>query len=162
MLDGRLLDGADGNAGHIGHLVVEPDGRPCRVREPRLPRGRGVRSRHRGDHRAAPGRRAARGAASGRAGSSVARWPTSASLLDLGLAVVAGSVALGFGDVFFTAAQAELDRRARISFARGARIVPAGLGADGPLIGAAAVARRTVVGAGRDPHADRPVPPAGG
>ena len=26
VLDGRLLDGASGNAGHIGHIVVEPDG----------------------------------------------------------------------------------------------------------------------------------------
>src|SRR6059058_3824206 len=30
FLDGRLLDGADGNAGHIGHIVVEPEGRACR------------------------------------------------------------------------------------------------------------------------------------
>jgi len=29
VLDGRLLDGTDGNAGHIGHVVVEPDGRKC-------------------------------------------------------------------------------------------------------------------------------------
>jgi len=29
VLDGRLLDGTDGNAGHIGHVVVEPDGRPA-------------------------------------------------------------------------------------------------------------------------------------
>ncbi len=29
VLGGRLLDGAQGNAGHIGHVVVEPDGRPC-------------------------------------------------------------------------------------------------------------------------------------
>src|SRR5262245_3892630 len=29
VLDGRLLDGASGNAGHVGHLVVEPDGRDC-------------------------------------------------------------------------------------------------------------------------------------
>ena len=31
VLDGRLLDGAAGNAGHIGHVIVEPDGRPCAV-----------------------------------------------------------------------------------------------------------------------------------
>jgi glucokinase len=70
------------------------------------------------------------------------------ALLDLRLAVVAGSVALGFGEMFFTAAQDELDRRARISYARGARIVPAGLGPDGPLVGAAAVARRALATAG--------------
>jgi len=29
VLDGRLLDGADGNAGHVGHVIVEPDGRLC-------------------------------------------------------------------------------------------------------------------------------------
>ena len=34
VLDGRLLDGEGANAGHIGHLVVEPEGRPC-VRQPR-------------------------------------------------------------------------------------------------------------------------------
>jgi glucokinase len=71
-----------------------------------------------------------------------------AALLDLRLAVVAGSVALGSGDRFCGPAQAELDRLARIEFARGARIVPAGLGADGPLVGAAAVALR---GLGRLP-----------
>ena len=30
VLDGRLLDGRDGNAGHIGHITVEPDGHLCR------------------------------------------------------------------------------------------------------------------------------------
>ena len=64
---------------------------------------------------------------------------TVANLLDLKLAVVAGSVALGMGKPFFEAAQAELDARAWIS-CRGARIVPGGLGADGPLVGAAALA----------------------
>src|SRR5262249_20887176 len=29
VLDGRLLDGAAGNAGHIGHITVEPRGHPC-------------------------------------------------------------------------------------------------------------------------------------
>jgi glucokinase len=78
-----------------------------------------------------------------RAGRMVGRAVASvAALLDLRLAVVAGSVALGYGDAFFDAAQAELDERARIEFARGARIVPGGLGDEGPLIGAAAVALR--------------------
>ena len=48
-------------------------------------------------------------------------------------------VALGFGADFFEAAQAELDRSARLDFSLGARLSPAGLGADGPLVGAAAV-----------------------
>ncbi|HKY67484.1 MAG TPA: ROK family protein, partial [Acidimicrobiales bacterium] len=29
VVDGRLLDGDSGNAGHIGHVIVEPDGRTC-------------------------------------------------------------------------------------------------------------------------------------
>jgi glucokinase len=161
VLDGRLLDGADGNAGHVGHLVVEPDGRPCPCgsrgcleAEASGPAIAAITGLPPADAPLAVRERTGR--LVGRAVADVC------VLLDLGLAVVAGSVALGFGEVFFTAAQRELDRRARISFARGARIVPAGLAADGPLIGAAAVARRTVVGDGRDPHADRPVPPTGG
>ena len=46
---------------------------------------------------------------------------------------------------FFAAAQDEIDARARLEFARGTRIVPAGLGGAGPLVGAAAVARRAFV-----------------
>ncbi len=29
VLDGELLDGATGNAGHVGHIIVEPNGRRC-------------------------------------------------------------------------------------------------------------------------------------
>ncbi len=29
VLNGQLLDGATGNAGHVGHIVVEPNGRRC-------------------------------------------------------------------------------------------------------------------------------------
>ena len=29
VLNGRLLDGGSGNAGHIGHVIVVPDGRAC-------------------------------------------------------------------------------------------------------------------------------------
>ncbi len=161
VLDGRLLDGADGNAGHVGHLVVEPEGRPC----PCGSRGCLEAEASGLAIAAVTGRPPAEAplAVRERTGRLVGRAVADVCvLLDLGLAVVAGSVALGFGEVFFAAAQTELDRRARISFARGARIVPAGLGADGPLIGAAAVARRTVVGRLDEPAADRPAPPTGG
>jgi glucokinase len=141
VVDGRLLDGAAGNAGHIGHVIVEPDGRLCAC---------GARGCLEAEA-SGPSIRAATGldpAAVGedvrrRTGTLVGRAVASvANLLDLRLAVVAGSVALGYGDTFFAAAQAELDARARIEFARGARIVPAGLGDEGPLIGAAAVGWR--------------------
>ena len=142
VLDGRLLDGALGNAGHIGHVIVEPGGAAC---------GCGARGcleaecsglnleRRLGRPAAgAPPEVVARtGRLVGRAVASVA------NLLDLRLALVAGSVALGFGAPFFAAAQAELDASCRLVFSAGAVIRPGGLGPDGPLLGAAAVARRT-------------------
>ena len=77
-----------------------------------------------------------------RTGTLVGRGVASvANLLDLRLAVVSGSVALGYGDVFFAAAQAEIDARCKPRLQpRRTRIIPGALGADGPLIGAAAVA----------------------
>jgi glucokinase len=63
-----------------------------------------------------------------------------ANLLDLELAVVSGSVALGYGEAFFFAAQREIDARCRLDFSRGTRVVPGALRDNGPLIGAAAVA----------------------
>jgi glucokinase len=142
VLDGRLLDGAAGNAGHIGHVVVEPDGRRCACG------GRGcLEAEASGLSIAAlTGCPAAEAPLEvrQRTGTLVGRAVASVvNLLDLRLAVVAGSVALGFGKTFFEAAQAELDARARIAYARGARIVPAGLGSEGPLVGAAAVGWRT-------------------
>jgi glucokinase len=142
VLDGRLLDGAGGNAGHIGHVVVEPDGRRCACG------GRGCLEAEASGTGilAATGRPPAEAPVEvrRRTGTLVGRAVASAAnLLDLRLAVVAGSVALGFGDDFFAAAQAELDARARLEFSAGARIVPAGLGDTGPLIGAAAVALRS-------------------
>ncbi len=142
VLDGRLLDGAGGNAGHIGHIVVVPEGgRRC---------GCGSTGCLEAEAsglaiEAATGKPAAEATLTVRVrtGTLVGRAVAAvAALLDLRLAVVAGSVALGFGAPFFTAAQAELERVCRISYARGAVIRPAGLGADGPLIGGAAVARR--------------------
>ena len=141
VLDGRLLDGRDGNAGHIGHVIVEPGGRIC---------GCGAQGCLEAE---ASG--TAIGAITGthpkeastevkvRTGTLVGRAVASvANLLDLHLACVAGSVALGFGSVFFEAAQAEIERSARIGHAQGTRIVPGGLGSDGPLVGAGAVAWR--------------------
>lgn len=143
VLEGRLLDGAGGNAGHIGHVIVEPGGRRC---------GCGARGCLEAEASgtaiaAATGRPPADAPAElrRRTGTLVGRAVASvANLLDLRLAVVAGSVALGYGDEFFEAAQAELDQRARLEFSAGARIVPAGLGAAGPLVGAAAVAWRGI------------------
>lgn len=141
VLDGRLLDGADGNAGHIGHVFVEADGHPDAAGVRGLLEGSASGTGIAG----ATGRPAAEaddalrrqvGIWVGRAVASVA------NLLDLQLAVVAGSVALGYGAPFFEAAQETLDDLCRIDHAVGTRIVPAGLGDEAPLIGAGAVAWR--------------------
>jgi glucokinase len=143
VLDGRLLDGARGNAGHIGHVIVEPDGRLCACgaqgcleAEASGPSIEAITGRPAPEADLAMRERTGR--LVGRAVASVA------NLLDLRLAVIAGSVALGFGEPFFAAAQAEVDARARIEFARGTRVVPAGLGSDGPVLGAAAVGLRSL------------------
>ncbi|HVE19785.1 MAG TPA: hypothetical protein VNB52_11895, partial [Ilumatobacteraceae bacterium] len=72
------------------------------------------------------------------------------NMLDIDLAVVGGSVALGFGATFFNSAQETLDEHAQLSFSRGARIIPARLGGRGPLIGAGAVGVRGLLRAGRN------------
>jgi glucokinase len=139
VLDGRLLDGASGNAGHIGHVIVEPDGRQCacgaRGCLEAEASGIGI-----AEATGAPAELATAEVIE-RAGRLVGRAVGSvANLLDLRLAVVAGGVALGFGTPFFLAAQQEIDRVARLSFSAGCRIEPAGLRDEGPLIGAAALA----------------------
>jgi glucokinase len=138
VLDGRLLDGRLGNAGHIGHVVVVPDGRPC----PCGSRGC-LEAEASGTALEAMTGQPARSAGPEwvrRTGMLVGRAVAAVvDLLDLPLAVVSGSVALGFGEPFFRAAQAEMDLLCRIEFARGARIVPGGLGDAGPLVGAARV-----------------------
>jgi glucokinase len=138
VLDGRLLGGRLGNAGHVGHVIVEPAGRECHCG------ARGcLEAEASGTALAAITGQPARLAPAVvvvRAGTLVGRAVASvANLLDLPLAVVSGSVALGFGAPFFAAAQAEMDRLCRLEFSRGARVVPGGLGDRGPLIGAARV-----------------------
>lgn len=138
VVDGHLLDGDAGNAGHIGHVIVDPEGPPCvcgsrgcletMTSGPAISRQLGYPVED------APVEvRRHTGKLVGRAVASVV------NLLDLPLTVVAGSVALGFGEDFFDAAQTELSGHCGLEFTHGARIVPAGLGPDGPLVGAAAV-----------------------
>lgn len=141
VLNGQLLDGAAGNAGHVGHIIVEPNGRRC------VCGARGCLEAEASGTaiEAITGRSPEEptyeimqrtGRLVGRAVASVC------NLLDLDLAVVGGSVALGFGATFFNSAQETLDEHAKLSFARGARITPVRLGDRGPLIGAGAVAIR--------------------
>ncbi len=141
VLDGRLLDGATGNAGHIGHVIVEPEGNepPRQIQGTLEAEASGTSIAHRIGR---PSKEASTADIT-RTGTLVGRAVAStANLLDLRLAVIGGSVALGFGEPFFTAAQAEVDRVCALDYSRGVRVEVAGNGADGPLIGAGAVGFR--------------------
>ncbi len=145
---GRLLHGRLGNAGHIGHVVVEPDGRACRCGAhgclEAYACGPAIEAETGRPPQRAPIAIVERtGLLVGRAIASVA------AIVDFQMAVVGGSVALGFSEPFFTAAQEEIERRARISFTSGLVARPAALGGFSPLVGAAAVARAAAVAAQR-------------
>ena len=136
----KLVTGRLGNAGHIGHVIVEPDGRLCEcgaygcleahVSGKSIEAITGKPSEH-----ATIEVKIEAGKLVGRALASVG------ALMDLQLCVIGGSVALGFGDPFFNAVQHELDRSARLQFIRGMKVLPVGLGGAAPLIGAASLAR---------------------
>lgn len=141
VLNGELLDGSTGNAGHIGHVVVEPNGRRCTCG------GRGCLEAEASGSaiEAITGRPASQPTfdVMQRTGRLVGRGVASVcNLLDLNLVVVAGSVALGFGAPFFNAAQKTLDDLCQLDFTRNARIVPARLADEAPLVGAAAIGWR--------------------
>lgn len=141
VIDGRLLDGESGNAGHIGHLNVVANGAMCscgaygcleaeasgwsieaRTGRPANEADQSVRERT--------------GALVGRA------IGTLASVLDFSHCYIAGSVALGFGDEFFESANKSARSMAMFSYSEHLVIRPSQLGADGPLLGAAMVAWR--------------------
>lgn len=138
IVDGRLVHGASDNAGHIGHVTVEPEGRRC------VCGARGcLEAEASGTAIAAitgaPAAEASE-AVRVRTGRLVGRGVAQVvNLLDIREAFVGGSVALGFGRPFFDAANEELAERSQMLFARGASIGPVGLGESGPVIGAACV-----------------------
>ncbi|HZB42731.1 MAG TPA: ROK family protein [Ilumatobacter sp.] len=141
VLDGDLVDGATGNAGNVGHIIVEPGGRRC------MCGARGcLESEASGS---------AIGSITGRplteptydimrrTGRLVGRAAgTICTALDLDLVVVGGDVALGFAATFFNAAQEEIDSISRVGHGAAARVTPARLGDNGPLLGAGAVGIR--------------------
>ncbi|MFN2520768.1 MAG: ROK family protein [Candidatus Limnocylindria bacterium] len=163
--EGTLVDGAHGNAGHIGHVVVRPGGPDCecgaRGCAGTLASGSGI---------AARAREAARGseptllrdrlsaadvAVAARAGDAVARRlfhdagtalglaiAAAQVLLDLDRVVVGGGVALGAWDLLAAPLEYALRDAARLSFARDLPVVRASLGARAGIVGAAALALR--------------------
>jgi len=139
VVDGRLLHGADGNAGHVGHVVVVPDGALCACG------GRGCLEAEMSGtaiarRTGAPAQKAPLAEVL-RAGKLLGQGLGSVvNLLDLELVAIGGSVALGYGGPFFSAVARGLHASSRLDFAQDCRIETVGLGKDGPLIGAGALA----------------------
>lgn len=154
VFGGRPFGGLTGNAGHVGHVVVEPDGEPCTcgghgcaetvasgpnlVRWARTRGWVGVDARDLaasaldGDPVAAEAFR--------RCGQAVGlAIAATAAVCDLDLAVVGGGVAQT-GDLLFTPVRETLARHARLSYLRELRVEPAKLGTAAGLYGAAALA----------------------
>ena len=119
VIDGELLDGASGNAGHVGHIVVEPGGRRCSCG------GRGcleaeasglaieaITGRSPNEPTYDIMRRTGR--LVGRAAGMIC------TSMDLDLVIVGGAVAFSFAATFYNAAQEEIDAVARVG--RGPRL----------------------------------------
>jgi glucokinase len=167
VLDGRLVDGASGNAGHIGHIVVDADGPICGcggqgcleaiARGPAIAgwavsqgwRSPGATARElaldaeQGDGVAL--------AAFARAGRALGIALSSAiALCDVEVVAIGGGVSQA-GPPLWEPLQETLRRHLRLSFAADSRVVPAALGQRAGLIGAAAFVlgdRYWAVGAG--------------
>ena len=146
--NGRLLQGAQGNAGQLGHVVVEPDGLPCPCG------GLGCLTAYASssaieDETNRPLRRAPAQVIE-RTGMMIGRAVASAvAVFDLRLVLLAGAVPSAFGTPLLEAARRELDQRSRLAHLRLGtdRAVHRTdldftvLGSEAPLVGAAALAR---------------------
>jgi glucokinase len=163
ILDGHLLHGAKGNAGHIGHILVWPDGPLCgcgaRGCVEGVASGTGLARRlqqaqDEGQPTTLPkGASAKEIAIAARqqdplaaylfktAGEGVGRGIASAAaLLDLELVVIGGSIALQAWDLLGPPLHAELKRSARLDFTRALKVGHAELGDRAGLFGAAVLA----------------------
>lgn len=153
VLGGRLVDGASGNAGHIGHVVADPAGPVCvcggRGCLEAIARGPATVAwaRERGSP-AEDGPTLARLAEDGdevataalaRSGRAVGTVVGSiAALLDVRIVVVGGGLSQS-GPALWGPLQEAFDEQARLPYLAGARVVPPALGGDAGLIGAAAL-----------------------
>ncbi|MET9615183.1 ROK family protein [Kitasatospora indigofera] len=158
IIDGSLHTGPSGNAGHLGHISVDLDGRPCpcgsRGCLEGLASGTAItRTALEGgwqppDHdtsagavaaAARAGHPAARHAYDRAAQALAAGIAATATLVEIDTAVIGGGVAKA-GDVLFDPLRRHLATYAALPFAARLTVTPALLGTDAGLIGAAALA----------------------
>lgn len=157
VLAGVPYSGRTGNAGHVGHVVVELDGRPCTCG------GHGcvetvasgpwmVRWARENGWSAPAGAAASDLAVAAAAGDPLAQRAfhrganalaamiaSVGAVCDLELVVIGGGVAKS-GPLLFDPLRAKLAEYAGLDFLSGLRVVPGELGGDAGLIGAARLA----------------------
>ncbi|KUH94753.1 ROK family transcriptional regulator [Mycolicibacterium acapulense] len=156
VLDGAPYDGRTGNAGHVGHIVVDPDGAPCTCG------GRGCVETIAGGPRMAQWAReqgwdapadadAKELADAANAGDPLAlsafrrgavavgaMIASVGAVFDLDRVAIGGGVAKA-GALLFDPVREALASYAGLDFIRGIEVVPAELGSDAGLVGAAAL-----------------------
>jgi glucokinase len=141
VLNGRLLDGATGNAGHVGHLNVVTNGALCSCGAygclEAEASGHGIEERT--GQPASEADQATRLRTGHLVGRAVGQL---ASVLDFQHCFIAGSVALGYGDEFFSEATKAARSVAMLWYSHDIEIRPSQLGSDGPILGAALVGWR--------------------
>ena len=139
VMDGRLLNGDSGNAGHLGHINVVPEGRACSCGAAGCleAEASGWAIEKMTGQSAQFADEATRHRTATLVGRAVG---TLASVLDFNHCFVAGSVALGYGDDFFLTATHVARQLATMQYSRRLEIYRSGLGSDGTILGAACVA----------------------
>lgn len=160
VLNGAVRPGPSGNAGHLGHISVDLDGPPCACGSRGCLEGfasgtaiarRALDNGWRPGGTGAAGVSAAAVAASARAGDPIALASFDraaqalaagiaavAALVDIEVAIVGGGVAKA-GEVLFDPLARHLKAYSVLSYTLGVTAVPALLGTDAGLIGAAAL-----------------------
>jgi len=158
ILDSRLIEGASGNAGHIGHVVVDPEdgpecacgGRGCLeaiARGPALVAWAQRQGWRPGQPDATAKDLADDGAAGHPAGLAAMRRAgralgiaisSATHLCDLEVAAIGGGLSQA-GALLFEPLEESLHAHAKLAFARRLRVVPAALGQSAGLVGAAAL-----------------------
>jgi glucokinase len=140
VVDDRLIHGNEMQAGHIGHMVLDPNGPECGCGSrgcveafasgPSLERTFGYSPIDATDEM--------KQYCADYIGQAISMVTC---LLDIRLVTIGGSVGLGFGDSFLEMVQKRVDDLTHLEFALGLKVVPSGLGEHGGLISAARVGK---------------------
>lgn len=147
VIDGRLLPGLTGNAGHLGHTHVEYAGEslpleeiasgPASVRWAQNQGWDGASGEDLGSD-ASKGHSIARAAIIRSATAVGHALADAATLLELEIVAVGGGFSRVSAD-YVDLVQGALRTRAKLHYAQKTRVVQSGLGEDGPLVGAASL-----------------------